>query len=161
MLFRSFGKPGVIAPLSINRVLFDGADADVDFLCRYADASVVFQSVNENCFSFSELDLVFEKARVCLRQLNEVIEVYAIENHKAFKGYKTLNLSKRIQPKTARYQYHVWDTLIKKMKSRDDFMTEARDALIASEVATEVMDYFTKGQNNVKTELIAEVSCQN
>lgn len=113
-------------------------DFDVNFSLKFKDASIYFQAIDHKKHFMAEMDLVFEKGRVCLSDLNEKISIHFVEGDKKFSGYRRLIEKKSIQPKMDRYQYHVLDYLLCRFDDKIFWKREEKLALMTMSVVEKI-----------------------
>ncbi|OGD63341.1 hypothetical protein A2160_02550 [Candidatus Beckwithbacteria bacterium RBG_13_42_9] len=82
---------------------FNKDDPSVSAVLKLKENRPFFlQAINCRLFSIFELDLVFARKRIIIKDLGQTIEEYAVEKSKIYKGYQYLSNPKRI--KTSLFQ---------------------------------------------------------
>jgi predicted dehydrogenase len=91
---------------------FDKNDPSVSAVLNFKKKKNFFlQSVNCNVFTIFEIDLLFEKKRIVIKDSGLRIKEYAIRENNIFKGYKNLVRTKEIKTSIYNSTFHAVENI--------------------------------------------------
>lgn len=132
-----FGKPTQAKPI----ILADGPRKGAKlFELDYGDFYIIFQKIEAD-YGIGEIDLLFEKGRVLLKNYGESIERMASRRDPVFREYRRLTPddSDHGQPDMLRYQYNVLDHLVSAILHGTPVPSSGETALSVLEICMDVL----------------------